>query len=98
MSARLVRRLRRPGLPTHVVRWLLYRKHGRLAGLGMLSKLSDELLLCVLGHLPAQSLLRAAGASRALYCFCSHEELWRALTLQVLCSCLLGLQQFLSHP
>ena len=62
---------------------LVCDNHYQIAGLGALAKLSDELLLAVLGHLPAQSLLQAAAASKALYCFCSHEDLWRALALQV---------------
>ena len=54
------------------------------AGLGGLASLSDDLLLGVLGQLQPQSLLQCAAASKALYCFCYHEEIWRALTLQVL--------------
>ncbi len=52
------------------------------AGLGDLAALSDELLLGVLACVDARGLVLCGRASRALYCFCSHEELWRALTLQ----------------
>jgi len=52
------------------------------AGLGDLAVLSDELLLGVLACVDARGLVLCGRASRALYCFCSHEELWRALTLQ----------------
>lgn len=45
--------------------------------------LSDDLLLTVLSLLPAKVLLSCSATSKALYCFCNHEELWRALTLQV---------------
>ena len=45
--------------------------------------LSDDLLLGVLGLLPAQSLALAGLASKSLYCFCNYEELWRVLLLEV---------------
>ena len=45
--------------------------------------LSDELLLGVLGLLPAQSLAMASIASKSLYCFCNYEDLWRVLVLEV---------------
>lgn len=54
-----------------------------LAGLGGLAVLSDELLLGVLGLLPAQSLVMASLASKSLYCFCNYEDLWRVLVLEV---------------
>ncbi|BDA49233.1 Bifunctional arginine demethylase and lysyl-hydroxylase JM [Coccomyxa sp. Obi] len=57
-------------------------KEVRSAGLGRLRILSDELILAVLAQLPANSLVSCSATSKALYCFCNHEELWRALTLQ----------------
>ena len=53
------------------------------AGLGALRDLDDALLLQILSLLDAQALTLCSAASRALYCFCMHDELWRALTLQV---------------
>lgn len=53
------------------------------AGLGKLKVLSDELMLQVLGLLSADSLARLACVNRAFYCFTSHEDLWRALALEV---------------
>lgn len=53
------------------------------AGLGKLKALPDELLIQVLSLLSAESLGRLTCVNRALYCFSSHEELWRALTLEV---------------
>ena len=52
-------------------------------GLGAMQVLSDELLLGILAHVDAQALARLALASRSLYCFCNHEDVWRALVLQV---------------
>lgn len=49
-----------------------------------MSCLKDELLLQVLQLLEARDLGRLAGASKALYCFANHEELWRALVLEQL--------------
>jgi hypothetical protein len=57
--------------------------NARDRGLGDLRALSDEHLLEVLGHLPAEGLVRLSAASRALYCFCNHEDLWKAMTLEV---------------
>ena len=54
----------------------------RNAGLGRLSRLSDEAVLNILGFLPAGDLATLAAASKALYCFANHEELWKALTLE----------------
>ena len=51
-------------------------------GLGRLRTLDDDLLLQILGMLPAGSLGRLACVNRALYCFSNHDELWRALTLE----------------
>ena len=55
---------------------------GLAAGLGGLARLSDELLLGVLARVGARGLVACAGASKALHCFATHEELWRAMTLQ----------------
>lgn len=57
-------------------------KDTRNSGLGKLSRLNDELLMQVLGMLPAETLGRLACTNRALYCFSNHEDLWRALTLE----------------
>ncbi len=54
----------------------------RGTGLGALARLSDELLLAVLGLLDAHGLTIASVASRAMLAFCTHEELWKALTLE----------------
>ncbi|KAK9846311.1 hypothetical protein WJX81_001351 [Elliptochloris bilobata] len=54
----------------------------RHPGLGSLAALSDELLLSVLAQVSARSLVACAGASKALHCFATHEELWRAMALQ----------------
>ena len=54
-----------------------------VAGLGTLRLLPDELVMGILSHLAAGDLCRASASSHFLYCFCSHDELWRALTLQV---------------
>lgn len=56
------------------------------AGLGSLNVLSDELLLELLSHLGPTDLTRASTASKALYCFCRHDEIWKALLLQVRCT------------
>ena len=72
-----------PGIAVFLLERSCTRRVCCHAGLGDLAALSDELLLAVLGQLPAQALLRCAAASRPLYCFCYHEELWRALTLDV---------------
>lgn len=51
--------------------------------LGQLAKLDDALLLQLLGHCGGGQLGALACASRWCYCFATHEELWRALALQV---------------
>lgn len=48
-----------------------------------MSILSDELLLELLSHLGPADLTRAGSASKALYCYCRHDEVWKALVLQV---------------
>ena len=55
------------------------------SGLGLMRSLDDQLMLRVLGHLPASALLSISGTCKALYCFANHEELWRALVLEVTC-------------
>ena len=55
----------------------------RSIGLGDLAVLSDELLLDIFAALPAKALAAAGSASRALYCFCAHDDLWRTLALEV---------------
>lgn len=53
------------------------------AGLGELRVLSDELILHVLNYLPAADLSRMGLGSKALYCFCHNEELWKAFVHEV---------------
>lgn len=53
-------------------------------GLGRLSVLDDDILLSILGALPADALAALSLSSKALYCFSNHEELWKALVLQVI--------------
>ena len=55
----------------------------RPTSLGRLAALSDELLLSVLYALPAADLQRLGCASKALYVFAHHDELWKALMLEV---------------
>jgi hypothetical protein len=55
----------------------------RSAGLGRLAALPDEALLNVLENLSAADLARLATASKVLWVFCQHEELWKALSLEV---------------
>jgi len=56
----------------------------RDAGLGALRPLPDDLLLDVLGLLPARDLAALSVASKALYVVASHDPLWRALVLHEL--------------
>jgi len=53
-------------------------------GLGDLSVFRDEIILNILGCLPAISLKQASFASKAIYCFANHDELWKALVLKEL--------------
>jgi hypothetical protein len=53
----------------------------RTAGLGAFGRLPDELLLALLGALPAAALGALCCASRACRAFAAAEELWRAATL-----------------
>ncbi|KAG0267535.1 hypothetical protein DFQ27_008676 [Actinomortierella ambigua] len=50
--------------------------------LGNLARLTDEVLLELLGHLTPQELLTLGECSRVLYAFTHLEELWRPLTLE----------------
>ncbi|KAG2562736.1 F-box protein At5g06550-like [Panicum virgatum] len=56
----------------------------RDAGLGALRPLPDDLLLDVLGLLPARALAALSAASKALYVVAAHDPLWRALVLDEL--------------
>ena len=51
--------------------------------MGMLQALEDSSMLEVLGQLDARSLGNLASTCRAMYCFANHEEVWKALTLEV---------------
>lgn len=53
----------------------------RRKGLGNISRLSDEILLNILGYCDAKDLGRLSSVSKAFYCFCNHEELWKGLVL-----------------
>lgn len=53
------------------------------AGLGLLSRLPDELLLDLLFRLPAPDLGRLGLSSKAAYVFAHTPELWKALSLEV---------------
>ena len=53
------------------------------AGMGLFKSLNDELMLRVLGLVKGLELGALASTCKALYCFANHEELWRALVLQV---------------
>lgn len=52
-------------------------------GLGRLRILEDHLLLRIVGCLPASALLALSAVCKALYCVANHEEVWRALVLEV---------------
>lgn len=58
-------------------------KNVRNAGLGKLASFSDEHVLSVLACLGAKDLIRLSSVSKALYCFANHEELWKAVIIQV---------------
>jgi hypothetical protein len=70
--------------PEHIARLAGDTNAVRDSGLGRLAQLSDEAVLCILNHLAARDLAALAAASRALYCFANHEELWKALALEEL--------------
>jgi hypothetical protein len=54
-----------------------------VTGLGVLSGLSDDVILGLLELLPAADLARLGLASKAMYCFVHTTDLWKALVLQV---------------
>jgi hypothetical protein len=60
------------------------RSNLRDAGLGALRPLPDDLLLDILGLLPARDLAALSAVSKALYVVASHDPLWRALVLDKL--------------
>ncbi|TVU24916.1 hypothetical protein EJB05_27381, partial [Eragrostis curvula] len=60
------------------------RANLRDASLGTLRQLTDELILDVLGLLPARDLTALSAASKALYVVASHDPLWRPLVLDEL--------------
>ena len=53
------------------------------SSLGSLRRLDDAGVLAVLAQLPATALCCLSAASRGLYVFCHHANLWRDLTLNV---------------
>jgi hypothetical protein len=55
----------------------------RAAGLGILSGLSDDVILGVLELLSAADLARVGLVSKAFYCFAHTNDLWKGLVLQV---------------
>jgi hypothetical protein len=54
----------------------------RAPGLGRLACLDDALVLQLLVHLDARSLVALSAASRAAYCYANHEDVWRTLVVQ----------------
>ncbi|KAM0823400.1 hypothetical protein ACQ4PT_044197 [Festuca glaucescens] len=57
------------------------RANLRDSGLGALRPLPDDLILDVLGLLPARDLAALSAASKAFYVISSHDPLWRAIVL-----------------
>ena len=51
--------------------------------LGRFAVLTDELVLQVLDKLSAIELAQLNAVSKALYCFSNHEDLWKALVIEV---------------
>lgn len=45
--------------------------------------MTDALVLELLGYVDATSLGRLSCVSKALYCFCGHEDLWKAAVFEV---------------
>jgi hypothetical protein len=68
--------------PEHIAELIGDTNDVRTKGLGTISTLSDEAVLNILGFLDAHSLAVLQSVSKALYCFCNHEELWKALVLE----------------
>jgi len=69
--------------PTHIQELIGDSNTTRDKGLGRLHILSDEAIINILGYLPASSLAVLAAVSRGFYVFANHEELWKALVLEV---------------
>eukprot|EP00798_Chlamydomonas_sp_ICE-L_P015937 gene15937-22069_t len=44
--------------------------------------ISDDILLDIFGLLPPQDLAKMSASSKSLYCFGSHEDLWKAAVLE----------------
>lgn len=59
------------------------KKDSRTSGLGDLAALPDECIICILQQLPGAFLAQLSTVSRALYYFAQHNELWKALVLEV---------------
>uniref|UniRef100_A0ACD5WUJ9 Uncharacterized protein n=1 Tax=Avena sativa TaxID=4498 RepID=A0ACD5WUJ9_AVESA len=57
------------------------RANLRDSGLGALRPLPDDLILDILGLLPARDLAALSVASKAFYVISSHDTLWRAIVL-----------------
>lgn len=53
------------------------------AGLGHFQVLGDALMLEVLGYMGPKELARLQVASKAMYCFCNMEDLWKAHVFEV---------------
>ncbi|KAJ9523551.1 hypothetical protein QJQ45_007246 [Haematococcus lacustris] len=68
--------------PVRLVVLVIANTNATTYGLGALQVLSDALILELLGLLDAVSLCQLSQCSRALYCFCDAEDLWKALVLE----------------
>jgi hypothetical protein len=55
----------------------------RSSSLGKLSILEDSLVLEVISYLGARDLINLSACSRGCYCFSNHEDIWKALTIEV---------------
>ncbi len=55
----------------------------RNRGLGLLARLPDEAILSMLYYLSAKDLSVLGKASKALYVWSNHADLWKALVLEV---------------
>ena len=69
--------------PEHFATLLGDDNSTRSKGLGDLHILSDEAILLILESLEPFQLGRIATVSKALYCFASHEDLWKSFVLQL---------------
>lgn len=53
---------------------------------GLFSRLPDEIILQLLEYICVPELLSLGGTCKALYAFCRHDEIWRALFVEyVIC-------------